>query len=218
MTLSKLVKKTIVVVSTAIAFIPGLTLAQSKQSNLQNIVIEQNKKSYIATISTLSTQVEEQYDTKKLSQAPRGQTLYTKLENLLRYQKFKEADLETYRIMLAITERQQQGWLRVEDANSFPCKELRKIDNLWLKYSKSKFGISVQQRIYKNLGKTEQFNASVWRQFGNKVGWIKSSSWLDYNKLNFSVNAPAGHLPIILISRWERGWVGFFPSPQTCKV
>lgn len=44
MMLSKLVKKTIVVVSTAIAFIPGLTFAQSKQTNLQNIVVKQNKK------------------------------------------------------------------------------------------------------------------------------------------------------------------------------
>ncbi|MFM7407778.1 MAG: trypsin-like peptidase domain-containing protein [Cuspidothrix sp.] len=61
---------------------------------------------------------------------------YTKLETLLKAQNFREADEETRSVMLAVANRQSEGWLRIEDAENFPCKELRTIDNLWLKYSK----------------------------------------------------------------------------------
>ncbi|PNJ91820.1 GUN4 domain-containing protein, partial [Cylindrospermopsis raciborskii] len=85
---------------------------------------------------------------------------------------------------------------RIEDAENFPYKELRTIDNLWLKYSQGKFGISVQQEIYKNLGGTKQFDLNVWRSFGDRVGWRKDGSWLDYySDFNFSLSAPTGHLP-----------------------
>ncbi|WP_258007354.1 GUN4 domain-containing protein, partial [Cylindrospermopsis raciborskii] len=94
---------------------------------------------------------------------------YTKLETLLKSQDFREADLETDRVMLAVANRQSEGWLRIEDAENFPYKELRTIDNLWLKYSQGKFGISVQQEIYKNLGGTKQFDLNVWRSFGDRV-------------------------------------------------
>ncbi|WP_258004415.1 GUN4 domain-containing protein, partial [Cylindrospermopsis raciborskii] len=108
-----------------------------------------------------------------------------------------------------------------EDAENFPCKELRTIDNLWLKYSQGKFGISVQQEIYKNLGGTKQFDYDVWISFGDGVGWRKQGSWLDYRDLNFSLSAPTGHLP------W--GWGGDFhgsnwglldriPPVKTCRV
>ncbi|MFL0604089.1 serine/threonine-protein kinase, partial [Cylindrospermopsis raciborskii] len=119
---------------------------------------------------------------------------YTQLETLLKAQDFREADEETARVMLAVANRQSEGWLRIEDAENFPCQELRTIDNLWLKYSQGKFGISVQQEIYKNLGGTKQYDVNVWRSFGDRVGWRKQGSWLDYKDLNFSLSAPTGHL------------------------
>ncbi|PNK01614.1 serine/threonine protein kinase [Cylindrospermopsis raciborskii S07] len=121
---------------------------------------------------------------------------YTKLETLLKAQNFREADEETEKVMLAVANRQSEGSLRIEDAENFPCKELRTIDNLWLKYSQGKFGISVQQEIYKNLGGTKQFDVNVWDSFGDRVGWRKNGSWLDsYSDFNFSLSAPTGHLP-----------------------
>ncbi|MBA4466691.1 GUN4 domain-containing protein, partial [Cylindrospermopsis raciborskii CS-506_A] len=74
-------------------------------------------------------------------------------------------------------------------------QELRTIDNLWLKYSQGKFGISVQQEIYKNLGGTKQFDVNVWISFGDRVGWRKQGSWLSQTTLNFSLSAPTGQLP-----------------------
>nr|WP_258560619.1 GUN4 domain-containing protein [Cylindrospermopsis raciborskii] len=128
----------------------------------------------------------------------RTESLLSKLEALLKAKNFKEADLETDRVMLAVANRQSEGWLRIEDAENFPCKELRTIDNLWLKYSQGKFGISVQQEIYKNLGGTKQFDYDVWISFGKMVGWFnQTGSWLDYSDLNFSLSAPTGHLPTL---------------------
>ncbi|MFL0646369.1 GUN4 domain-containing protein [Cylindrospermopsis raciborskii UAM/DH-BiRr] len=125
---------------------------------------------------------------------------YTQLETLLKAQNFREADLETDSVMLAVANRQSEGYLRVEDAENFPCKELRTIDNLWLKYSKGKFGISVQQEIYKNLGGTKQYNEKVWESFADRIGWRSEGS--NYNDLNFSLSAPTGQLPSL-----RGGWV-----------
>ncbi|MFM7558793.1 GUN4 domain-containing protein, partial [Cylindrospermopsis raciborskii] len=57
---------------------------------------------------------------------------YTKLETLLKAKNFREADEETNKVILAVAKRQSEGYLRKEDAENFPCKELRTIDNLWL--------------------------------------------------------------------------------------
>ncbi|OPH10595.1 GUN4 domain-containing protein, partial [Cylindrospermopsis raciborskii] len=80
---------------------------------------------------------------------------YAKLETLLKAQDFRAADRETDKVILAVANREREGWLRIEDAEKFPCKELRSIDQLWLKYSRGKFGISVQQQIYQSLGGTK---------------------------------------------------------------
>ncbi|WP_082801161.1 serine/threonine-protein kinase, partial [Cylindrospermopsis raciborskii] len=123
---------------------------------------------------------------------------YKKLENLLQAQNFKEADLDTRQIILAVANREREGWLRIEDAEKFPCKELRSIDQLWLKYSRGKFGISVQQQIYQSLGGTKEYNYDVWKSMGDRVGWRHEDYWLSYSNLNFSQTAPSGHLPALL--------------------
>ncbi|EFA73025.1 GUN4-like protein [Raphidiopsis brookii D9] len=33
--------------------------------------------------------------------------------------------------MLKVANRQEEGWLRTEDAEKFACKELRSIDQWW---------------------------------------------------------------------------------------
>ncbi|QNP31407.1 GUN4 domain-containing protein [Cylindrospermopsis curvispora] len=149
-----------------------------------------------------------------LNAPPPTPSRYTKLETLLKAQDFREADIETYRVMLAVAKRQSEGWFRIEDAENFPCQELRTIDNLWLKYSQGKFGISVQQEIYKNLGGTKQYDVNVWRSFGDRVGWRKQGSWLDYKDLNFSLSAPTGQLPDIRTSSSSLGF-GFVVGGRT---
>ncbi|WP_435184401.1 GUN4 domain-containing protein [Cylindrospermopsis raciborskii G7] len=164
-----------------------------------------------------------------LNVPPPTPSRYTKLETLLKAQDFREADLETERVMLAVANRQSEGWFRIEDAENFPCKELRTIDNLWLKYSQGKFGISVQQEIYKNLGGTKQFDWNVWESFGDRVGWRKQGDWLWLKDINFSLSAPTGQLPLLRRLRqggstslflspvWGGATMGF-PPVKTCRV
>ncbi|PNK01082.1 GUN4 domain-containing protein, partial [Cylindrospermopsis raciborskii] len=118
-------------------------------------------------------------------------------------------------VMLAVANRQSEGWLRIEDAENFPCKDLRTIDNLWLKYSQGKFSISVQQEIYKNLGGTKFYDSDIWESFGERVGWRKQGSWLSYSDLNFSLSAPTGHLPCcrLVFGAWD-----ILPPVKTCRV
>ncbi|MTJ12088.1 protein kinase [Anabaena sp. UHCC 0187] len=120
---------------------------------------------------------------------------YTKLQNYLKAGNWKEADAETVRVMLAVVKREQEGWLDVASIDNFPCKDLRTIDQLWVKYSDGCFGFSVQKKIYQGLGGTRKYDKKIWETFGDKVGWRKGSNWLYYKDITFDKKAPEGHLP-----------------------
>jgi serine/threonine protein kinase len=120
---------------------------------------------------------------------------YKKLRDLLKAGKWKEADEETARVMLAVAKREKEGWLNIGSIDNFPCEDLRTIDQLWVKYSNGKFGFSVQKRIYQGLGGTREYNEDIWNKFGNKVGW-RGGYWLYYTEISFDKKAPEGHLPV----------------------
>ncbi|NLQ04565.1 GUN4 domain-containing protein, partial [Cylindrospermopsis raciborskii] len=101
-----------------------------------------------------------------------------------------------------------EGWLRREDAEKFPCKELRSIDQLWLKYSRGKFGISVQQQIYQSLGGTKEYNRDVWRSMGDRVGWRQGGYWLSYSDQDFRAADRETDKVILAVANREReGWL-----------
>jgi hypothetical protein len=159
--------------------------------------LETSTKLVLLSILTVLTPLNDviAQNTTKLSQNPTSR--YTRLESLLKAQNFKGADTETSKVMLALANRQKEGFLTAEDVEKFPCRELRIIDKLWLKYSRGKFGISVQQKIYESLGGREGIVSSEldW-SFANRVGWVsRTGAWIGYDRLNFSQKAPSGHLP-----------------------
>ena len=142
---------------------------------------------------------------------------YRKLRDLLAQGKWKEADEETARVMLAVAKREREGWLRVDDIDNFPCEDLRTIDQLWVKYSDRKFGFSVQKRIYQGLGGTTEYNSDIWSKFGEKVRWRKLGKWLYYDDITFDKKAPEGHLPSRLVEgssrfRWGSVSVSYLAS------
>jgi serine/threonine protein kinase len=121
---------------------------------------------------------------------------YNKLQQLLAAGNWKEADLETARVMLEAANREKKGWLERKDIDNFPCKDLRTIDQLWVKYSNGHFGFSVQKQIYSSLSGTREYNWETWEIFGDCVGWRVNNNWRKYENLIFSKNnAPQGHLP-----------------------
>ena len=126
---------------------------------------------------------------------------YTQLRNLLAAGNWKEADLETCRIMLKISNRGEKGWLDNESILNLPCQDLLTVDRLWVKYSRGRFGFSVQQQIW------QEINESTLIAFAERVGWRVEGNWLiDYHSdFTFSLNASKGHLPCF--ATWCDGWI-----------
>jgi serine protease Do len=136
---------------------------------------------------------------KKSGISPKNEStpvIFQKLEALLKAGKWRDADVETSNLMLKLTKREQEGWLRVEDVKNFPRQELRKMDQLWVKYSNGKFGFSVQKQIWLDLGgksgKNDYLRDVMLRE---RVGWKKNNEPLSYDSYNYSTNALRGHLP-----------------------
>ncbi|WP_027401065.1 serine/threonine-protein kinase [Aphanizomenon flos-aquae] len=146
---------------------------------------------------------------------------YSKLRDLLKAGNWKEADKETRRVMTAVAKPKREGWLDYQSIDDFPCEDLRTIDQLWVKYSHSKFGFSVQKQIYQGLGGTREYNEEIWEKFGDKLGWRKGGSWLDYKDITFDTTPAEGHLPILgagfsFVLR-GLGWV-LFSRVETCRL
>ncbi|MEG4489243.1 GUN4 domain-containing protein [Microcoleus sp. D2_18a_B4] len=134
---------------------------------------------------------------------------YTNLRDLLANGKWKEADEETTKKMLKAAggghkytkdfPKDQapagENLLKDDDIYTFPCEDLRTIDQLWVKYSNGRFGFSVQKRIYESLGGTRKYDLEICEAFGDRVGWLVNSKWLNYDDLKFNTKAIAGQLP-----------------------
>lgn len=120
---------------------------------------------------------------------------YSQLESFLKAKKWQEADQATRNLMLKISGREKDGWLDVKSIGDFPCEDLAKINQLWVKYSQNKFAFTVQKYIWdKVVGNTESPN-EVYNVFGDRVGWRVNNKWLKYAEYNFTLDAPQGHLP-----------------------
>jgi hypothetical protein len=122
---------------------------------------------------------------------------YTRLRDLLKAGNWKDADYETYLVMLKAAGREEGDWIRTEELLKFPCTDLRTIDKLWIKHSNGQFGFSVQKQIYLSVGGIAdgRYYKETWEKFGDKVGWRMSEEWITYDKVIFSTFTKKGHLP-----------------------
>ncbi|MEH2180038.1 GUN4 domain-containing protein [Nostoc sp.] len=125
---------------------------------------------------------------------------YTRLRDLLAAGKWKEADEETFAVMLKASSREKEGWLDSKSINNFPCTDLRTIDQLWVKYSKGRFGFSVQKKIYLKCGvKADgEYYQEAWEKFSDHVGWRVKGNMIEYKEVAFNTSAPLGYLPIVV--------------------
>jgi hypothetical protein len=129
---------------------------------------------------------------------------YGKLEDLLAANHWQEADQQTTAIILresnwgaftlktwvvTLATNEFTGWY--EPIKQYPCNDLEKLDNLWLKYSDGRFGLSVQQRIFKRFATQFQDEFKTYGAFIDAVEWKHPDS---------SSNVPIGHFP-------SDGWV-----------
>ncbi|WP_254625977.1 GUN4 domain-containing protein [Nostoc sp. TCL240-02] len=115
---------------------------------------------------------------------------YTELQNFLKANKWQKANEETTRLLLKASGREilgpldspsSIGTLGDRDIELIPCQDLYTIDNLWMKYSRKKFGFSIHLNIYKEV--------RDWHEFVKRVRWFSKES------IEFSLKSPLGHLP-----------------------
>ncbi|NEQ64333.1 MAG: GUN4 domain-containing protein [Symploca sp. SIO2D2] len=122
---------------------------------------------------------------------------YAQLSRLLVEKRWQEADKKTRELMLKVIGKGRTPFLDSRLVKRFPCSHLGQIDQLWVKYSNGRFGLSIQKKIYLQLGNDwgkPDFRAV--RRLGDEMGWRKNEKWLRYPELTFELSAPAGHLPV----------------------
>ena len=140
---------------------------------------------------------------------------YTQLRNHLKAENWKEADQETYNVMLEATKEDN---LTKESIKNFPCIDLKTINSLWQLHSNDRFGFSIQNKQYQNL--TKSINS-----LGDKLGW-RQGYWISYSYLweKFHPNVPLGHLPARVFKddsdRWalQRRIVSILDRIHDCRI
>ncbi|MBE9234326.1 GUN4 domain-containing protein [Cuspidothrix issatschenkoi LEGE 03284] len=205
----------------------GLLIAIHGQAETQPIIIQGVQRTEIVGVQGIptekfpnlisniqnNTQNNTQANTPRNNPSPTNEptpAIFQNLETLLKAGKWRDADLETWELMKKLTKREQEGWLRVEDVKNFPRRELRKMDQLWVKYSNGKFGFSVQKQIWLELGgKLDgEYDRDTFTKLGDRVGWRQNGEWLSYDSYTFSTNALSGHLPELV--EWGGGYSFLF--------
>jgi hypothetical protein len=127
---------------------------------------------------------------------------YQTLEDHLSHQRWREADEETYRLMITTVGKEAGQWFDRADLENFSCEDLLTIDQLWVNYSKTpdypngKWGFSIQKQIWQDCGSPMSYN-DKWEEFGDRVGWRKDNHWVDSGDLTADL---------------EKSLAGVFPS------
>lgn len=137
--------------------------------------------------------------------------LFEELEGSLKAGKkhdLQSADAATFELLFKII-HPPQPWLDEESLKNFAPKSqdkkaIQEIDRLWSEYSQQKFGFSRQLQIYGSvpthlaeLNKQPDENRRQALAFSKQAKW-----WINgleffkyYNQLDFTAEAPEGHLP-----------------------
>lgn len=125
----------------------------------------------------------------------------TLLQERLEAEDWNAADRETRRLLAP-----ESASLPPFDPVSVQPELIRAIDEMWLTASNGRFGLSVQLRLWQEaLADHPNNSEAAVNAFRDRVGWkiaapraevdFISSDWLNESELNYSLQAPEGHLP-----------------------
>ncbi|NEP61868.1 MAG: hypothetical protein F6K31_33780 [Symploca sp. SIO2G7] len=127
---------------------------------------------------------------------------YQKLHDFLKNGRWKEADKETVKLIYRLMPEDHT----YIDVDQIPPKDLKKINKLWVKFSNGRFGFSVQQKIWTKILKVYHssenrywIDNSVYEYFIDSVGWSREGDRIYHTDIEYSIKAPRGHLPAILM-------------------
>jgi GUN4-like len=119
-------------------------------------------------------------------------TNYGRLEALLATHQWQEADRQTTEIILresnwwastwkmwgvALLSGKLTGWY--EPIKQYSCHDLERLDNLWLKYSHERFGLSVQQQIFERIAAQSKDEFRTYDAFIDEVAWDRPDNLSD---------------------------------------
>ena len=203
--------------------VEGVYLAATeikKRRNYQHQAQEQQRQQELERKSILELQRREGEQSRRAAQTVSADELaserdvdYTRLRDLLKAGKWKEADQETAaRMCEAVAGQQHDGLLNQNIIRRFPRTDLRTIDELWVEHSQGRFGFSVQKKIWQKLGSPDKDYGEHYeeqlKKFRKEVGWEKKAfllrdSWKSYSELTFNISAPVGHLPLGGVWGWR---------------
>ncbi len=119
---------------------------------------------------------------------------YEQLKKELAAREWRKADEATKAIVFKVLGQEQTGKLTTEDIKNFRFQDIYVIDKLWSEHSNGHFGLSVQKHIL------QQKN---YKNFVTDLGWCVDDSWSEYENLDFTINAPLGHLPYCGVHFWK---------------
>jgi hypothetical protein len=129
-----------------------------------------------------------------LLKAAGQRTNYQQLVALLEQNLWQAANEETARIIRSVVNSAPGRNIDLHLWQSFPAADLLILDLLWVHYSQGRFGFSVQKTIFQEVG----FQATKqWDRVGDRLGWRLQEKWLFDQDINFTLQAPQGHLPIL---------------------
>ena len=150
--------------------------------------------------------------------------MFKKLEKYLKNRQWKEADEETERLMIQIGDRDEKGYLSLDDIQNFPCEELRTINDLWFNNSDGKFGFTVQKQIWRDCGgNIGECKDEPYKKFAEKVKWYNRETGRWYSDITYKLNSetPKGHLPVGQVGHGldvEKGVFFLVQRTETCEV
>jgi hypothetical protein len=121
---------------------------------------------------------------------------YWKLINSLAQCEWQKADALTRDLLLKLADRSGKGFLDKEAIEKIPVRDVYTLDLLWVEYSKGHFGFSIQKKIFERVDRKKQPCAEA-VGWSNQAGIFKGLfAWKSYDGLDFTLNAPQGHLPV----------------------
>ncbi|WP_300002041.1 GUN4 domain-containing protein [Anabaena sp. AL09] len=138
-----------------------------------------------------------------------------KLEELLSQGNWKEADQETKSLLFAMT--QSSNTINEQGISRLSCTSLSRINQMWKTNSQGRFGFTVQAQKWKSLFGTKfEPTNEHFEDFATEVGWRYRGRFLHNDKINYSLNAPLGHLPRLFLD--GPIWGKFIAYLDSCKI
>ncbi|MDZ8260602.1 tetratricopeptide repeat protein [Nostoc sp. ChiQUE01b] len=130
----------------------------------------------------------------RISTCNEEDSFYRRLHILLAEKEWEEANKETVQRLLS--------------NNQISLEELQKIDDLWIKHSNQRFGLSTQKRIWEEVDQNFEL-------FFVCVGWKNEYLSRNFEPITFDSLAPEGHLPVTDVFESERFLKKIFSCLET---